>query len=68
MKEIIFSIKRNPDNEYEARAIGHSIFTIADTKEELAENIKDAVKCHFDEEDLPSLINLHYTHDEVILL
>jgi len=47
--EIIFAFKESPEGGYEAQAIGHSIFTQADTMEELEANVKDAVACHFGE-------------------
>jgi hypothetical protein len=53
--EIIFSVEESPEGGYEARALGHSIFTQADTMDELKEMVRDAVCCHFDEEDRPRL-------------
>ena len=47
--EIIFCVRRSPEGGYEARALGHSIFTQADTMDELKLNASDAVHCHFDE-------------------
>lgn len=46
--EIIFSVRESPEGGYEARALGHSIFTEADSLEELKVMIRDAVCCHFD--------------------
>ena len=69
MSEIIFIVKEDEDGGYYARAVGHSIFTEGDTREELEEMVRDAVRCHFDtEEEAPKLIHLHYVHDEVIAL
>ena len=51
--EIIFSIQESPEGGYEARALGHSIFTEADSLEELKAMIRDAVSCHFDGADKP---------------
>lgn len=45
--EIIFAVRESPEGGYEARAVGHSIFTEADTTEELHEMISDALRCHF---------------------
>ena len=54
--EIIFSFEKSPEGGYEARAIGHSIFTQAETMEELEANVKDAVACHFAERNtLPTI-------------
>jgi hypothetical protein len=57
--EIIFSIEEAPEGGYQARALGHAIFTEADSREELKVMIRDAVSCHFDAADKPSLIRLH---------
>jgi len=65
-KEIIFLVEESPEGGYEAHALGHSIFTEADSFEELKEMIRDAVNCHFDESERPSIIRLHLVKDEVI--
>lgn len=65
MTEIIFIVEESAEGGYEARALGHSIFTEGETVEELKENIKEAIRCHF-EEDLPKIIRLHYIKEEVI--
>ena len=65
MTEIIFIVEESAEGGYEARALGHSIFTEGETVEELKENIKEAIRCHF-EEDLPKSIRLHYIKEEVI--
>lgn len=57
-KEIIFSVQESPEGGYEARALGHSIFTEADTLEELKAMLQDAVRCHFDEVSRPAVIRL----------
>jgi hypothetical protein len=64
--EIIFSVEESPEGGFEARALGHSIFTQADTMEELKSMIRDAVACHFEEENRPRVIRLHTVKDEVI--
>jgi len=64
--EIIFTVTDSLDGGYEAQAIGHSIFTQCDTYGELAEVLRDAVKCHFDEGQTPSIIRMHFVRDEVI--
>ncbi len=48
VKEIIFLIEDDPEGGYSARALGHSIYTQGDTKEEVKQNIADAISCHFD--------------------
>jgi hypothetical protein len=64
--EIIFSVQESPEGGYEARALGHSIFSQADSLEELKTMLRDAVACHFSDADKPSLIRLHLVKDEVI--
>jgi hypothetical protein len=64
--EIVFSVEESPEGGYEARALGHAIFTQAETMEELKSMVRDAVRCHFDNETAPSVIRLHIVKDEVI--
>jgi len=65
--EIIFEVMESPDGGYEARAVGHSIYTESDSAEELKEMLRDAVRCHFeDRADAPRLIRLHWVKDELI--
>lgn len=66
--EIIFSIEEDAEGGYVAEALGHSIVTQGDTMEELRANVRDAVRCHFDEGTRPAVIRLHMVHDEVISL
>jgi len=48
-KAIIFIIEESFDGGYETGAVGESIFTEAETIDELKKNIAEAVRCHFDE-------------------
>jgi hypothetical protein len=64
--EVIFEVQESPEGGYEARALGYSIFTQADTMDELKRNVREAVHCHFDEGQAPSIIRLHTVKDEVI--
>jgi hypothetical protein len=64
--EIIFAVEESPEGGYEARALGYSIFTQADSVDELRDMVRDAVRCHFDSESIPAVIRLHFVHDEVI--
>jgi hypothetical protein len=50
-KEIIFLVEEAPEGGYTSHALGYSIFTEGDTWEELKENIQDAVRCHFEDEN-----------------
>lgn len=64
--EIIFSVQESPEGGYQARALGFSIFTEADTFEELKTIMRDAVSCHFEDGQKPSVIRLHMVKVEVI--
>ena len=64
--EIIFAVQESIEGGFEARALTHSIFAEAETLDELKKKVQDAVRCHFDEKDRPSLIRLHLVKDEVI--
>ena len=64
--EIIFAVEESPEGGYEARALGHAIFTEAGTLDELKAMVQDAVRCHFDEAERPRMIRLHLVKDEVI--
>jgi hypothetical protein len=62
--EIIFTVEESPEGGYQARALGHSIFTQAESLEELKAMIRDAVACHFEADAKPRLIRLHWVKDE----
>jgi hypothetical protein len=64
--EIIFIVEESVEGGFEAKALDHSIFTEADTIEDIKSMVRDAVQCHFDEKDRPKLIRLHIVKDEVI--
>jgi hypothetical protein len=66
MQEIIFLVEESLEGGYQARALGHSIFTEAETMEELKVQVRDAVICHFDGPQRPRLIRLHLVRDELI--
>ena len=59
MSEIIFLVEPSPEGGYTAKALGHSIFTEADTWDELKIAVQDAVRCHFDEEERPAMVRQH---------
>ena len=67
MSKIVFLIEGDVDGGYIARALGESIFTQADDIDSLKEMLRDAVRCHFpDEQTRPKIIRLHIVRDEVI--
>ncbi|OGO40061.1 MAG: 2-oxoisovalerate dehydrogenase [Chloroflexi bacterium RBG_16_56_8] len=64
--EIIFLVEQAPEGGYSAKALGYSIFTDADTWDELKTAVQDAVRCHFEENERPSIVRLHVVQDEVL--
>ncbi len=57
-REVLFLVEDAIEGGYVARALGHSIFTEADSWDELKTAIRDAVQCHFDEGEQAEDIHL----------
>lgn len=66
IKEIIFMVEEEPEGGYIAKAVGHAIFTQAETLEEMKRNVKEAVALHFEDESRPEVICLRFVREEVI--
>jgi hypothetical protein len=66
MVEIVFVVDEAPEGGFTARAVGESIFTEADTLDELRANVRSAVDCHFAEGQSPKVIRLHIVRDEIL--
>ena len=66
MNELIFIVEEAPEGGYIARALGASIFTEADDLTSLQDQVRDAVRCHYEPEQAPKLIRLHFVREEVI--
>ena len=68
MSEIVFDVREDEaDGGYVASALGYGIHTQADTLEELRSNVKDAVRCYFEDvTKAPRIIRLHFVREEVL--
>ena len=66
--EIVFEVTEAGEGGYDARALGHSIFTQGVDWSDLKAQVKDATLCHFDEADMPKVIRLRFVRDEVVAL
>lgn len=66
IKEVIFLVEEDAQGGYVAKALGHAIFTQAETVEELRRNVKEAVSCHFGEGEKPAAICLRFVKEEVL--
>ncbi len=64
--ELVFVVEDAPEGGYTARALGESIFTEADDLDQLRALVRDAVMCHFDDGERPSVLRLHFVHDELL--
>ena len=64
--EIVFEVTEAVEGGYDARALGHSIFTQGQDWADLKAMVKDAVLCHFDDNEAPAAIRLRLVKDEVI--
>jgi hypothetical protein len=49
MDELIFLAEEIPEGGILVKGLGVSIFTEAESMEELREMVEDAVRCHFDD-------------------
>jgi hypothetical protein len=66
MDEIIFEVEEAPEGGFTARGLGVSVFAEADTLEKLHDEVRDAVRCHFDPGKEPKVIRLHFVREEVL--
>jgi hypothetical protein len=66
LSELIFLVEEAPEGGFTARALGASIFTEADSVATLHDMVRDAVRCHFEDGQRPSIIRLHFVREEVI--
>ena len=66
MGEIVFVVAEAPEGGYAARALDAPIFTDADDLVALQDQIRDAVRCHFDGRERPKVIRLHFVREELI--
>jgi hypothetical protein len=65
--ELIFEVRDGEEGGYCARALGHAIFTEAETWDELRANVLEATSLHFEDAPArPRLVQLHYVKDELI--
>jgi hypothetical protein len=66
MNEIVFEVMQEADGGYVAECLTESIFTEADTWDDLRRSVKDAVDGFFFDSPKPVRIRLHLVRDEVL--
>lgn len=66
MNEIVFEAAQEPDDGFTAEALGESIFTQANTWDELRANAREAVQAFYFDSAPPASIRLRLVRDEVL--
>ena len=66
MNEVIFIVEEAPEGGFTAHALDQSIFTEADDLNDLHAQVRDAVHVHFEDDQRPKIIRLHFVREEVI--
>ena len=67
LMELIFEVRDAEEGGYCARALGHAIFTGAETWEELRAKVLETPAVQFEDGPVqPRLVQLHYVKDELI--
>ena len=66
MKELVFEVVQEAHGGYTAEALGESIFTQADSWDELKANVREAVQAFYFDSTPPASIRLRLVRDEVL--
>lgn len=66
MSEIVFEVVQDSDGGFTAEAIGESIFTQADTWDELKANVREVVQAFYFDSKPPASVRLRLVRDEVL--
>ena len=68
MNKSCLKLRKTPREAFTAEAIGESIFTQADSWNELKANVKEAVQAFYFDSDPLRSIRLHLVRDEVLAI
>jgi hypothetical protein len=68
MSEVVFDVTREDIGGYAAECESENLSVMADTWEDLRDNVKAAVEKHFQNGPKPTTIRLHLVRDEVLPL
>jgi hypothetical protein len=66
MNELVFEVVQEADGGYTAEALGESIFTQANTWDELRANVREVVGAYYFDSKPPATIRLRFVRDEVL--
>ena len=64
--EVIFLVEEAEEGGYNAHALNAAIFTQGDDLDDLREQVRDAVACHFEDDERPAVIRLHFVREETL--
>jgi hypothetical protein len=57
--ELIFEVREAEEGGFTARALGYSIFTEAETWDELRQNVREVASLHFEDDEIrPEIIRM----------
>lgn len=66
MNEIVFEVVQESDGGFTAEALGESIFTQANSWDELRANVREVVQAFYFDSAPPASIRLRLVRDEVL--
>jgi hypothetical protein len=66
MDELVFEVVQEADGGYCVECLTESIFTQADSWDELRLNVREAVNAFYFDGSAPASIRLHFVRDEVL--
>ena len=66
MNEVVFEVTQEADGGFVAECLTESIFTQADTWDELRRHVREAVDAFYFDRPKPASIRLHLIRDEVL--
>ncbi|HLP95419.1 MAG TPA: type II toxin-antitoxin system HicB family antitoxin [Saprospiraceae bacterium] len=66
VRPVLFFISESDEGGYIAKSPEFGIFTQGETRDELTENIKEAIHCHFDEGHTPTAFTWQMIKGEVV--
>jgi predicted RNase H-like HicB family nuclease len=66
MNELVFEVTQEADGGFVAECLSESIFTQADTWNELRQNVQEAINAFYFDQPRPAAVRLHLVRDEVL--
>lgn len=66
MNELVFEVTQESDGGFVAECLTESIFTQADTWDELRKNVQEAIGAFYFDRPHPLAVRLHLVRDEVL--